>query len=72
MSTGTFLIDIEDSKALGFLQQLETLHWITIHQPQSTEGKPKLSDKYRGVFTNDDAKSFIEHTKTMRNEWQTI
>lgn len=29
----------------------------------------KLSDKYRGVFSKDDAKSFNEHTQQMRKEW---
>jgi hypothetical protein len=32
----------------------------------------KLSDKYRGVFTKEAAKSFMEHTKTMREEWDSI
>lgn len=30
----------------------------------------KLSDKYRGVFSNEDAKSFNEHTQQMRKEWE--
>jgi len=38
--------------------------------------KPKpeirLSDMFRGVFSKEDAKSFVEHTKTMRNEWTDI
>jgi hypothetical protein len=38
--------------------------------------KPKpeirLSDMFRGVFSKEDAKSFVEHTKTMRNEWTSI
>jgi hypothetical protein len=29
----------------------------------------KISDKYRGVFTKEDAKSFNEHTQQMRKEW---
>ena len=29
----------------------------------------KLSDKYRGVFSEEDAKSFNEHTQQMRKEW---
>jgi endo-beta-N-acetylglucosaminidase D len=32
----------------------------------------KLSDKYRGVFTKEVGKNFIEHTKTMREEWNSI
>jgi len=38
--------------------------------------KPKqttrLSDKYRGVFSAENAKNFLNHTKEMRNEWNTI
>ena len=38
--------------------------------------KPKpeirLSDMFRGVFSKEDAESFVEHTKTMRNEWTGI
>lgn len=30
----------------------------------------KLSDKYRGVFTKEDAKSFNDHTQQMRKEWE--
>lgn len=29
----------------------------------------KLSDKYRGVFSKEDAKSFNDHTKQVRKEW---
>lgn len=29
----------------------------------------KLSDKYRGVFTKEDAKSFDNHSQQMRKEW---
>lgn len=34
--------------------------------------KIKLSDKYRGVFSEEDAKSFNEHTQQMRSEWDNI
>jgi len=38
--------------------------------------KPKpatrLSDKFRGVFSKEDAESFNEHIKTMRSEWDSI
>lgn len=32
----------------------------------------KLSDKYKNVFTKEDAKNFNEHTQQMRNEWDSI
>ena len=38
--------------------------------------KPKpamrLSDMFRGVFSKEDAESFIKHTQTVRNEWPDI
>jgi hypothetical protein len=32
----------------------------------------KLSDKFRGVFSKEAGKSFMEHTKNMREEWDSI
>jgi hypothetical protein len=29
----------------------------------------KISNKYRGVFTKEDAKNFNDHTDQMRKEW---
>ena len=34
--------------------------------------RPKLSDKYKGVFSKEDAKSFDKHTQVMRGEWNNI
>jgi len=38
--------------------------------------KPKpampLSEMFRGVFSKQDAESFIKHTQTLRNEWDNI
>jgi len=40
-----------------------------VRKPKS---EMKLSDMFRGVFSKEDAKSFVEHTKKMRNEWTGI
>ena len=32
----------------------------------------KLSDRFRGVFSKEAGKSFMEHTKNMREEWDSI
>ena len=32
----------------------------------------KLSDKFRGVFSKEAGESFMEHTKNMREEWNSI
>lgn len=37
-----------------------------------TPKKMKLSDRFRGVFSAEDAKSFNEHTQQMRTEWNNI
>jgi len=38
-----------------------------------SNAKPKrLSDRFRGVLSKESAESFIEHTKAMREEWNSI
>ena len=41
---------------------------------EPTKPKPeiKLSEMFRGVFSKEDAESFIAHTKAMREEWDDI
>ena len=41
---------------------------------ETTKSKPemKLSDKFRGVLSKESAENFMEHIKTMRNEWVNI
>jgi hypothetical protein len=65
----TMLIQLTNQKALGLLHELEELHLIKVLKENFTTAKPKLSDKYRGVFSKEDAKSFNEHTQQMRKEW---
>jgi hypothetical protein len=36
---------------------------------EKTLNSIKLSDKYKGVFSKEDAKSFNDHTQQMRKEW---
>ena len=55
-----------------FTTIMEELHLIKIVNENSTQVKTKLSDKYKGVFSEDDAKSFDEHTRIMREEWNSI
>jgi hypothetical protein len=65
----TMLIEVTNQKAVGLLHELEELHLIKVLQQNVHAVKTKLSDKYRGVFTKEDAKSFNEHTQQMRKEW---
>ena len=68
----TILIQVTNQKAIGLLHELEELHLIKVLKKKSTPVKVKLSDKYKDVFTKEDAKSFDEHTQTMRKEWDSI
>lgn len=63
------LIQITNQKALGLLHELEELHLIKVLKANLIPTSAKLSDKYRGVFTKDDAKSFDQHIQAMRSEW---
>jgi hypothetical protein len=65
----TMLIQLTNQKAVGLLHELEELHLIKVLKENLAPAKTKLSDKYRGVFSKEDAKSFNEHTQQMRKEW---
>ena len=65
----TVLVEVTSDKAFHLLQELEDLQILRILKQSVAEHKPKLSDKYKGVFSKEDAKSFIDHTQTMRKEW---
>jgi len=47
---------------------------VTMVLVGTKDDKPKqttrLADKYKGVFSAKDAKSFMNHTKQMREEWR--
>ena len=68
----TILIQVANQKAIGLLHELEELQLIKVLKKIFTPVKVKLSDKYKDVFTKEDAKSFDEHTQTMRKEWDNI
>ncbi len=68
----TLLIEITNQKAIGLLHELEELHLIRVLKNNVRLPKSKLSDKYRGVFTKEDAQNFDKHTRQMRNEWHNI
>lgn len=68
----TILIQLTNQKALGLLHELEELNLIKVIKENIVPAKTKLSDKYRGVFSKEDALDFIKHTQTMRGEWDNI
>jgi hypothetical protein len=65
----TILIQVTNPKAFRLLQELEELNLIKLVKENITPVTTKLSDKYKGVFSEEDAKSFDKHTLNMRKEW---
>ena len=47
---------------------------VLVGDKEDVRSKPttRIADKYRGVFSAKDAESFMNHTKQMREEWNTI
>jgi hypothetical protein len=65
----TITIQLTNEKAMGLLHEMEELHLIKVLKDNAAPSKAKLSDKYRGVFSEKDARDFNEHTTKMRKEW---
>ena len=63
----TVLIQINNSKAYKLLEDLEDLQILKVLN-KSIVPQQKLSEKYKGVFSKEDAKSFNNHTQTMCKE----
>lgn len=68
----TLLIEIKNEKVLRLLYTLEELDLIKVLKGNPDTLNPKLSDNYKDVFSKEDAKSFEEHTQTIREEWENI
>lgn len=68
----TMLIQLTNKKAIRLLHDMEELDLIKVLKVNIVTAKTRLSDKYRGVFSKEDAKSFNEHTQIMRGEWDNI
>ena len=65
----TMLIQVTNQKAQRLIYELEELQLIKVIKKNFAPVKAKLSDKYKGVFSKEDANSFDKHTQTMRKEW---
>lgn len=68
----TMLIQLTNQKAAGLLHKLEELHLIKVLKENISEAKPKLSDKYKGIFTKEEGQKLNEHIQQMRSEWTNI
>jgi len=67
----TLLVQVNNNRAYKLLQDLEKLAIIKLIKKKV--GQPlKPSEKYRGVFSLEDAKSFNEHVQLSRKEWGSI
>ena len=69
MEYPTLLIELTNPKVIGLLRELEKLQLIKILKENIAPCEIKLSDKYRGVFSKEDAENFNQHTQAMRKQW---
>ena len=65
----TVLVEINNETGLHLLRDLELLNVLRIVKENVVESTVKLSDKYKGVFTKEDAHSMDNHVENMRGEW---
>lgn len=65
----TLLIQVNNPNALRLIKDLEKLNMLKVLKNKPVSEPTKLSDKYKGVFSKEDAKDFDEHIEKMRNEW---
>lgn len=68
----TMLIQVTNQKAVELLHQLQDLHLIKVIQENVVPTKQKLSEKYKGIITKEQAKNLNEHVSQMRTEWNNI
>ena len=60
------LIQLINPRVRALLETLEELNLIEILEENTTGPKTKLSEKYRGVFSKEDAQCFDAHTQAIR------
>ncbi len=65
----TVLVEINNPNAFALLKELEELKVLRIVKNSILEKKVKLSEKYKGTFSKDDAADFDIHSQAMRKEW---
>lgn len=66
----TVLVEINNPNAFALLKDLEELKVLKILKDSFSENTIKLSEKYKGVFSSEDAQSFDNHTQKLRKEWE--
>ena len=68
----TLLIQVTNKKARRLLHDLEELQLIKVLKEESLPAKTKLSAKYKGIISKEQARDLKEHIKQMRSEWSNI
>lgn len=68
----TMLIQLTHQKAAALLRELEELHLIKVLKENIATGTKKLSDKYKGIISREEAMNLDEHIRQMRGEWNNI
>lgn len=61
-------VEVENENGVHLLEELEKLSVLKILKDKPS-GAKSIADKYRGVFSKEDADSFMNHTNSMRKEW---
>jgi hypothetical protein len=67
----TVLGQINNNKTYTLLQDLQELDIIRVLE-KDRQPQLKLSEKYKGVFSPEDANNFKEHIQAIRKEWDYI
>ena len=69
----TILLRVNSPDTLHFLYQMQEMNMVKVLKEYSASSeKIKLSDKFRGAFSKEAGKSFMEHTKASREEWDSF
>jgi hypothetical protein len=66
----TLTIQVNNSKALQLLQDLEALNLIKVIRRAGTATGKKLSAALSGSLSKEQADKMLEELKQMRNEWE--
>jgi len=69
----TILLQVNNPNTMHFLYEMQKMELVKVLDEYTIFPEPnKLSDKFKGVFTKEARESFNEHTKKMREEWDSI
>ncbi|MEO6284429.1 MAG: hypothetical protein ABIN80_00740 [Dyadobacter sp.] len=67
----TLVVELTHKNALRLLRDLEDMNIIKLHDSSESDSK-KLSEKYRGVLSQEESQDLSKHIDEIRNEWRNI